>query len=110
MDSLNIQKVAYYDTYQYKKANSCFTAAMDYIDSNDYGHRFGDDSEQLNCKNLQTGVMTRIIGTDQMLCTSTYYDYFQRPVQVRSTDIMVRCTFRTWRMISATTLQHPMTK
>ena len=87
MDSLDIQKVAYYDTYQYKKANSYFTAAMDYIDSNDYGHRFGDDSEQLNCKNLQTGVMTRVIGTDQMLCTSTYYDYFQRPVQVRSTDI-----------------------
>ncbi|MBT9860693.1 RHS repeat-associated core domain-containing protein, partial [Bacteroides xylanisolvens] len=87
MDSLNIQKVAYYDTYQYKKANSYFIAAMDYIDSNDYGHRFGDDSEQLNCKNLQTGVMTRVIGTDQMLCTSTYYDYFQRPVQVRSTDI-----------------------
>lgn len=38
-----------------KKANSCFTAAMDYIDSNDYGHRFGDDSEQLNCKNLPDG-------------------------------------------------------
>ena len=87
MDSLDIQKVIYYDTYQYKKANSRFTAAMDYIDSNDYGHRYGDDSEPLNCKNLQTGMMTRVIGTDQMLCTTTYYDYYQRPVQVRSTDI-----------------------
>ena len=87
MDSLDIQKVIYYDTYQYKKANSRFTAAMDYIDSNDYGHRYGDDSEPLNCKNLQTGMMTRVIGTDQMLCTTTYYDYYQRPVQVCSTDI-----------------------
>ena len=87
MDSLDIQKVIYYDTYQYKKANSRFTAAMDYIDSNDYGHRYGDDFEPLNCKNLQTGMMTRVIGADQMLCTTTYYDYYQRPVQVRSTDI-----------------------
>lgn len=87
MDSLDIQKVIYYDTYQYKKADFRFTAAMDYIDSNDYGHRYGDDSEPLNCKNLQTGIITQVIGTDQMLCTTTYYDYFQRPVQVRSTDI-----------------------
>lgn len=87
MDSLNIQKVTYYDTYDYKMVNSHFTAVMDYTDNNSYGHRYGDDSEQLNCKNLPTGVMTRVVGTEQMLCTSTYYDYYQRPVQVRSTDI-----------------------
>lgn len=87
MDSLKIQKMVYYDTYNYKMANSCFAKELDYVYNTSYGHRYDDDSGQLHCKNLQTGVMTRVVGTDQMLCTCTYYDFYHRPIQVRSMDI-----------------------
>ena len=82
-----MQEVIYYDTYDYKKVNSQFTTAYNYVEDTQYGLRCSDDSEPLKCKGQQTGMISRVLGTDQLLYTSTYYDYYQRPVQTRSTDI-----------------------
>ena len=82
-----MQEVIYYDTYDYKKVNSQFTTAYNYVEDTQYGLRYSDDSEPLKCKGQQTGMISRVLGTDQLLYTSTYYDYYQRPVQTRSTDI-----------------------
>lgn len=86
-DSLDVQKVIYYDDYDYKKTNSLFTEELDYEMNDDYGQRCEDDAEHLKLKGQQTGVMTRIIGTGQMLCKSIYYDFYQRPVQIRSINV-----------------------
>ena len=82
-----MQEVIYYDTYDYKKVNPQFTTAYNYVEDTQYGLRCSNDSEPLKCKGQQTGMISRVLGTDQLLYTSTYYDYYQRPVQTRSTDI-----------------------
>lgn len=87
LKNVHVQKVIYYDNYDYKKVNPHFTEEFDYQDDPSYGHRYGDDDDMFHCKGQQTGVMNCVVGTEQMLGVSTYYDYYQRPVQVRSIDI-----------------------
>ncbi|WP_160119375.1 RHS repeat domain-containing protein [Bacteroides faecalis] len=85
--NLEMQEVIYYDTYDYKRVNAQFTTAYNYVEDTQYGLRCSDDTELLKCKGQQTGMISRVLGTNQLLYTSTYYDYYQRPVQTRSTDI-----------------------
>lgn len=87
LSNLEMQEVIYYDTYEYKKIKSQFNPLLDYVEDTQYGKRYGEDTEQLVCKGRQTGIISRVLGTEQMLYTSTYYDYYQRPVQTRSIDI-----------------------
>lgn len=87
LSNLEMQEVVYYDTYDYKKMKSQFSPFLDYVEDTQYGKRYGDDTEQLVCKGQKTGIISRVLGTEQMLYTSTYYDYYQRPVQTRSIDI-----------------------
>lgn len=87
LSNLEMQEVVYYDTYDYKKMKSQFSPSLDYVEDTQYGKRYGDDTEQLVCKGQKTGIISRVLGTEQMLYTSTYYDYYQRPVQTRSIDI-----------------------
>lgn len=87
-DSLEVLKANYYDSYDYKNKVSGFGSSLDYVEDENYGKRYANGEQTpLNCKDLLTGSMVRILDTDQMLYNCFYYDYNRNLIQDRHTTV-----------------------
>lgn len=87
-DSLEVLKANYYDSYDYKNKVSGFGSSLDYAEDENYGKRYANGEQTpLNCKDLLTSSMVRILDTDQMLYSCFYYDYNRNLVQDRHTTV-----------------------
>lgn len=85
-DSLEVLKVNYYDTYDYKGHLSGFNASLDYVEDVNYGKQYAD-STNLHCKDLLTGSMIRALESDEELYACYYYDYNRNLIQTRHTAL-----------------------
>jgi len=88
LKDLQIWKADYYDTYDYQKYISDFTASLGYVADEKYGQRYiGGVEEAQHNKGLLTGSMTCVLESGQKLYSSSYYDYNQQLIQSRHTTI-----------------------
>lgn len=85
-DSLEVLKVNYYDTYDYKGHLSGFNTSLDYVEDVNYGKQYAD-STNLHCKDLLTGSMVRTLESDEELYACYYYDYNRNLIQTRHTAL-----------------------
>ena len=85
-DSLEVLKVNFYDTYDYKGYLSGFSTSLEYVEDENYGKRYADNAN-LHCKGLLTGSMIRTLEGDEELYACYYYDYNRNLIQSRHTAL-----------------------
>lgn len=85
-DSLEVLKANYYDAYDFKGYLPGFNASLDYVEDENYGKQYADNSN-LHCKGLLTGSMTRTLESGEELYGCYYYDYNRNLIQSRHTTL-----------------------
>ena len=84
IDSLDVLKADYYDTYDYKDGLVGFDNSLNYVADDEYGKQYVSSVQGLrHCKDLLTGSMTRALENGSECYSCFYYDYHRYLIQSR---------------------------
>ena len=79
----NLLSVRYYDNYDFIFLDGT-PEALRYMESSEYGRRYGTDIDYFKHKGLLTGSYDRVLGNEaDSVWTASYYDINQQPIQTR---------------------------
>ena len=86
LEKLKVLQANYYDRYTFASTLSGFGGGLGYVEDASVGKRYSGDPE-LHCKDLLTGRMTMVLGGNQKLYSTYYYDYDRNLIQERHTTL-----------------------
>ena len=86
LEKLKVLQANYYDRYTFASTLSGFGGGLGYVEDASVGKRYSGDPE-LHCKDLLTGRMTMVLGGNQKLYNTYYYDYDRNLIQERHTTL-----------------------
>lgn len=86
LEKLKVLQANYYDRYAFASTLSGFGGGLGYVEDASVGKRYSGDPE-LHCKDLLTGRMTMVLGGNQKLYSTYYYDYYRNLIQERHTTL-----------------------
>lgn len=91
LDSLQVLKANYYDTYSYKNHTFGFNPSLDYVSDETYSKQYINNNEgSTHCNGLLTGSITCLLENNQKLYGCYYYDYNHNLIQSRCTNINIK--------------------
>lgn len=86
LEKLKVLQANYYDTYSFAGILSGFSGNLSYVEDTGIGKRYTGEPN-VHCKDLLTGRMTMVLGGNQKLYSTYYYDYDRNLIQERYTTL-----------------------